>query len=77
MIGQDDPAIPQEARTEFIRVLTEAGVDWQLTLYGGVVHSFTNPAADQAGMPNVLRYDARADRRSWAQMTDLLREAFG
>lgn len=77
MIGQDDPAIPPETRAEFIRVLSEAGVDWQMTLYGGVVHSFTNPEADAAGMPAVLRYDARADRRSWRQMTGLLAEAFG
>ncbi|MGZ6010431.1 MAG: dienelactone hydrolase family protein [Caulobacteraceae bacterium] len=77
MIGQDDPAIPQDTRTEFIRVLTEAGVDWQMTLYGGVVHSFTNPEADKAGNPAVLRYDARADRRSWGQMTGLLAEVFG
>ena len=77
MIGQDDPAIPPDTRAEFIRVLSEAGADWQMTLYGGVVHSFTNPEADAAGMPAVLRYDARADRRSWAQMTGLLAEAFG
>ena len=77
MIGQDDPAIPPDTRADFIRILTEAGVDWQMTLYGGVVHSFTNPEADKAGMPNVLRYDARADRRSWAQMRALLQEVFG
>jgi dienelactone hydrolase len=77
MIGQDDPAIPPETRSDFIRVLSEAGVDWQMTLYGGVVHSFTNPEADQAGMPAVLRYDAKADRRSWSQMKALLAEVFG
>ena len=77
MIGQDDPAIAPETRTEFIRVLSEAGVDWQMTLYGGVVHSFTNLEADAAGMPAVLRYDAKADRRSWAQMRGLLAEVFG
>jgi dienelactone hydrolase len=77
LIGQDDPAIPPETRTEFIRMLSEAGVDWQMTLYGGVVHSFTNPEADGAGMPAVLRYDAGADRRSWAQMKGLLAEVFG
>lgn len=77
MIGHDDPAIPQDTRTDFMRLLTEAGVDWQLTLYGGVVHSYTNPDADKAGMPDVLRYDARADRRSWRQMASLLEEAFG
>jgi dienelactone hydrolase len=76
LLGADDPAIPPEARAEFIRILSAAGVDWQMTLYGGVVHSFTNPAADQAGQPAFLRYDARADRRSWTQMTALLEEVF-
>jgi dienelactone hydrolase len=76
MIGADDPAIPEDTRADFIRILREAGVDWQLHLYGGVVHSFTNPDADRAGNPAVLRYDARADRRSWAQMADLLQEVF-
>jgi hypothetical protein len=41
-----------------------------------VVHSFTNPDADKAGNPAVLRYDARADRRSWASMAGLLQEVF-
>ncbi|HEY4030490.1 MAG TPA: dienelactone hydrolase family protein [Caulobacteraceae bacterium] len=77
MIGQDDPAIAPDSRAEFIRVLTEAKADWQVTLYGGVVHSFTNPDVDAMGMPQVLRYDARADRRSWAQMTGLMEEVFG
>lgn len=76
MIGADDPAVPEDTRAEFARVLTDAKVDWQLHLYGGVVHSFTNPEADKAGNPAVLRYDARADRRSWAQMADLLQEVF-
>lgn len=76
MIGADDPAIPQDTRDDFMRTLTEAKVDWQMTLYGGVVHSFTNPDADKAGMTQVLRYDARADKRSWSQMTALLQEVF-
>ena len=77
MLGADDPGIPPDARAEFIRLMSEAGVDWQMTLYGGVVHSFTNPDADKAGMPAMLRYDAKADRRSWGQMTGLLEEVFG
>ena len=76
LLGADDPGIPPEARTEFTRLLTEAGVDWQMTLYGGVVHSFTNPDADKAGQPEFLRYDARADKRSWRQMAGLLEEVF-
>lgn len=40
------------------------------------MHSFTNPDADKAGQPSFLRYDARADKRSWTQMATLLGEVF-
>lgn len=76
MLGADDPGIPAEQRAAFQTMLTEAKVDWQMTLYGGVVHSFTNKEADKMGRPEFARYDARADRRSWAQMADLLGEVF-
>jgi dienelactone hydrolase len=51
-------------------------VDWQMHLFGGAVHSFTNPEADLRGMPEYLRYDPVADDRSWKQMTILLDEVF-
>ena len=76
LIGADDPYIPPEAREEFIKMLTASGVDRTLTVYGGVVHSFTYPGADQLGRPDFSRYDANADRRSWVQMADLLAEVF-
>jgi dienelactone hydrolase len=76
LLGADDPGIPPEQRDAFTGMLTEAGVDWQLTLYGGVVHSFTNPEADKMGRPEFARYDERADRRSWRQMAALLEEVF-
>ena len=67
-IGADDPGISPEERAAFEQEMRGGGVDWQLHLYGGVVHSFTNPDADQRGMPEFLRYDATADARSWAAM---------
>jgi dienelactone hydrolase len=76
ILGADDPGIPAEQRAEWQAMLTGAKVDWQMTLYGGVVHSFTNKAADKLGMPDFARYDANADRRSWDQMADLLSEVF-
>ena len=48
-----------------------------MTVYGGVVHSFTDPGADKLGRPEFARYDANADRRSWAQMAEMLAEVFG
>jgi dienelactone hydrolase len=46
-------------------------------LYGGGVHSFTNPEADKAGNPAALRYDAGADKRPWTEMLALSDEVFG
>jgi dienelactone hydrolase len=77
MIGADDPGIPPDQRAAFEAAMRAGAVDWQMTLYGGVVHSFTNPEADKMGRPEFARYDAAADRRSWAQMAALLGEVFG
>ncbi|QRG07239.1 dienelactone hydrolase family protein [Xanthobacter dioxanivorans] len=77
LIGADDPGVPPEDRAAFEAVLRAGKVDWQMTLYGGVVHSFTNPDADLLGKPDFLRYDAVADRRSWQQMRALFAEVLG
>jgi dienelactone hydrolase len=58
----------------FEQDMTAAGVtDWTLEVYGGVGHSFTNPAADALGMPGV-GFDAKADARSWDAMLRLFDE---
>jgi dienelactone hydrolase len=74
-IGADDPMIPSEQRAEFETEMREAGVDWQMHLYGNTVHSFTNPDAGKLNMPNAIRYDKEADFRSWASMQELFSEA--
>jgi dienelactone hydrolase len=76
LLGADDPTIPPADRNAFEGMLRAGNVDWQMTLYGGVVHSFTNPNADRLGRPEFARYDANADARSWTQMKDLLAEVF-
>ncbi|WP_137390496.1 dienelactone hydrolase family protein [Rhodoligotrophos defluvii] len=75
-IGADDPGIPPEQRAAFEQEMREGGVDWRLHLYGGVVHSFTNPAADRLGRPDFARYDAGADARSWSEMLAVFNEVF-
>ena len=71
-----DPVVPASQIQDFTARLTEAGVDWQLHLYGGVGHSFTNPEIDAWNLPG-FRYDANADRRAWAALLQLLGETFG
>lgn len=75
-IGADDPAIAPEQRAAFEAEMRAGGVDWQMHLYGGVVHSFTNPAAEKLGRPEFARYDAKSDARSWATLQSFLGEIF-
>jgi dienelactone hydrolase len=74
-IGAADPMVPAEQRVAFEAEMTAAKVDWRLALYGGVVHSFTNPAVDALGRPD-LAYNEGADKRSWRAMIDLFDEVF-
>ena len=73
--GAEDPFVPQETVDAFEKEMTEAGVDWQLIAYGGVVHSFTNPNAASVGNPGIA-YNQSADERSWAAMRDFFNEIF-
>ncbi|GAB2174563.1 dienelactone hydrolase family protein [Dongia sp. agr-C8] len=69
-IGADDPLIKPEERNAFEEEMRNGGVDWQMHLYGGVVHSFTNIEADRRNNP-VMRYSEAADKASWASMQEL------
>ena len=75
-LGADDPSIGADVRNAFEAEMRGANVDWQMHVYGGVVHSFTNPEADSRGAPDFARYDATADARSWMAMIQFLDETF-
>lgn len=70
-IGADDPFIVPDERAAFEAEMRKAGADWQMHIYGGAVHSFTNREADGRGRPEAMRYSAEADARSWASMQEL------
>ena len=74
-IGTEDPLVPPDQRTAFEQEMRAAGADWRMVLYGGAVHSFTNPAAD--GTRPGIKYEAKADARSWRAMLDFFHERFG
>jgi len=71
-IGADDPFIAPDERAAFEVEMRQADADWQMHLYGGTVHSFTNRKADERGRPEAMRYSAEADARSWTSMQELL-----
>jgi dienelactone hydrolase len=68
--GHEDPMVPVEAVQALEQELTEAGADWQIHVYGGTQHAFSNPAANSPEMGTV--YNAEADRRSWRSTLDFL-----
>jgi dienelactone hydrolase len=74
-IGADDPIVPPEQRAAFEQEMTSAKVDWRMTLFGGVGHSFTNPGVNALGRAG-FAYDKSADERSWRAMLDLFDEVF-
>lgn len=73
-IGADDPFIAPQERATFEDEMRNAGVDWQMHLYGGTVHSFTNREAGQRNNP-AMRYSEAADKESWAAMQELFTAA--
>jgi dienelactone hydrolase len=74
--GGDDAFVPPAQVEAFEDQMRQAGVDWQVIVYGGAHHAFTNPDADKHGIPNI-KYNADADRRSWAAMQSFFNEIFG
>jgi dienelactone hydrolase len=70
--GYDDPMGPPEQVLALASELTEAGADWQIHAYGGTVHAFTNPRANDPAFGTV--YKEIAARRSWQAMGNFLAE---
>ena len=72
--GADDPFEKAEDLVAFEKEMRDADVDWRLIKYGGAVHSFTQPMAN-GSLPGA-KYNARADKRSWADMKSFFAEIF-
>jgi len=71
-IGYDDPFITASQRAEFESEMRGVGADWEMNLYGGTVHSFTNQEAALRNMPEAIRYNPESHARAWASGLALL-----
>lgn len=72
--GDRDPYVPREHVDAFCNEMHFAEARWQITVFGGAYHAFTDPEADASSVPGV-RYDALADRLSWTGTLTLLEAA--
>lgn len=73
--GAADSFVPMEHVTLFTEEMAKAGVDWQLNMYSGAVHGFTNPKNGSDASKGVA-YNENADRRSWQAMRMFFAEIF-
>jgi len=72
--GDSDPFVPMEQVLAFQAEMREAGVAYELCLYGGVRHGFTD---DAHGSDAAFGYSAKADARSWDAFMRELDDAVG
>jgi dienelactone hydrolase len=72
--GHDDPMVPPEQVLAFETEMTQAHVDWQVHVYGGTMHAFTNPKANNPSFGTV--YKEVAANRAYRSIADFLREVF-
>ena len=72
--GWDDPMAQPQSVLDLAAELSAAGADWQLHAYGGTLHAFTNPEANDPDLGTV--YNATADARATRSIANFLEELF-
>ena len=72
--GHDDPMVPPEQVLAFEQEMNEAGADWQMHVYGGTAHAFTNPDANNPDFGTV--YSERANNRANRSVANFFSEVF-
>jgi dienelactone hydrolase len=68
--GSDDPVTPKPAMDALQEELSSAKVDWQVMMFGGAVHSFTDPTANAGA----ARFDEKLCRTSYVLMRGFFEE---
>ncbi len=71
--GAADPFVKPEAVRGFVDEMEAAGVDYELVMYAGAVHAFTQKEAGNDPARGAA-YQERADQRSWVAMKAFLAE---
>lgn len=70
--GYDDPMAKPEDLAAFEQEMTNSNADWQVHVFGGVMHAFTNPNANSPSNGTV--YNQSANDRSWTSFVCFLEE---
>ena len=71
--GSSDPIVPKEHRDQFEAEMQAAGAKWQMLVFGGLLHSFSEAESD---VPGIAKFDPDAARQTYAMIGDFLAAAF-
>ena len=73
--GGDDPYVPPAEVVDFQKEMNRRGADWQMKIYSGAVHAFTQKSAGNDNSKGAA-YNEKADKRSWEEMKIFFKEIF-
>lgn len=71
--GSKDPVVPKEHRDKFESEMEAAGAKWQMLVFGGLLHSFSEAESD---VPGIAQYDPGAARQAYAMIDGFATAAF-
>lgn len=71
--GEADPVAPKQHRDSFEAEMNGAAAAWQMVVFGGVLHAYTDEGVDA---PPIARYDAYAAKQTYLLAHGFLRNAF-
>jgi dienelactone hydrolase len=71
--GTPDPVVPKADRDAFEAEMDAVGVKWQMLLFSGILHAYTDEDSNMAG---VAIYDEPASRQTYALTHSFIADAF-
>jgi dienelactone hydrolase len=71
--GAADPYLDSDELTAYFEAMEKYGLDWQMVLFGGAKHGFSDSNAANYGMKEFV-YNEVADRQSWSHVTLFLKD---
>lgn len=72
--GYNDPITSQNELLSFEKEMTDAKVDWQAHVFGGAMHAFATPGANDPA--SGILYNPLAAKRAWLSIHNFLEEVF-
>jgi len=70
--GSKDPVVPKQQRDTFEAEMEAAAAKWQMLVFGGLLHSFSEIESD---VPGIAQYDPGAARQTYAMIGDFVAAA--